>query len=86
MVRGIAAAETDDGVTFRPETTTIREIRDQIDYPGGRHLVGSGAVGQAKWAAWIRKQQLEPVSEEYLDDQVALVAQILDSAFAPAAT
>jgi hypothetical protein len=40
-----------------------------------------GAVGQAKRAAWRRKEHLESVCEENLEDQVALVASYLDPVF-----
>ncbi len=50
--------------------------------PVAPHLAGYGAVGQAKWAAWRRKEHLEPVCEENLDDQIILVASCLDSIFA----
>ena len=50
--------------------------------PIGPHLVGYGGVGQAKWAAWRRKERLEAVCEENLDDQIALVASYLDPVFA----
>ena len=33
---------------------------------------GYGAVGQAKWAAWRRKEHLESACEENLDDQITL--------------
>ncbi len=49
--------------------------------PVAPHLAGYGAVGQAKWAAWRRKEQLESVCEENLDEQIALVAKVLDSVF-----
>ncbi len=44
-------------------------------------LEGYGAVSQRKWAAWRRKERLEAVSEESLDDQIVRVAAILDPAF-----
>jgi hypothetical protein len=49
--------------------------------PVAPHLVGYGAVAQAKWAAWRRKEHLESVCEENLDDQITLVISYLDSAF-----
>ncbi|MCV7093229.1 nucleotidyl transferase AbiEii/AbiGii toxin family protein [Mycobacterium interjectum] len=190
VVRDIAAIDVDDGVLFDLETINVREIRDQVDYPGLRvrvavsigpwqgaaawdvstgdpivppprqvtidrilgepitllgyapetaiaekgvtilergitstrwrdyvdivqlarqgidpdellrsaravaqhrgvtlepiapHLAGYGAVAQAKWAAWRRKEHLESVCEEKLDDQIALVVSRLDSLFA----
>ncbi|KLO29898.1 nucleotidyl transferase AbiEii/AbiGii toxin family protein [Mycobacterium haemophilum] len=50
--------------------------------PVAPHLAGYGAVAQAKWAAWRRKEHLEPVCEENLDDQIALVTSYLDYVFA----
>ena len=50
--------------------------------PIGPHVADYGRVGQAKWAAWRRKEQLQAVSEEKLDDQIALIASLLDPIFA----
>ncbi len=50
--------------------------------PVAPHLAGYSAVAQAKWAAWRRKEHLESVCEENLDDQITLVASCLDSVFA----
>jgi hypothetical protein len=50
--------------------------------PVAPHLAGHGAVGQAKWAAWRRKEHLEPSCEENLDDQITLVTACLDPVFA----
>jgi Nucleotidyl transferase AbiEii toxin, Type IV TA system len=49
--------------------------------PVAPHLADYGAVAQAKWAAWRRKEHLESVCEENLDDQITLVASCLDSVF-----
>jgi hypothetical protein len=49
--------------------------------PVAPHLTGYSAVAQAKWAAWRRKENLESVCEENLDDQIALVASYLDPIF-----
>jgi len=45
-------------------------------------MAGYGAIGQAKWAAWRRKEGLERMCEAMLDDQIARVAEILDPIFA----
>lgn len=50
--------------------------------PVAPHLAGYGTVGQAKWAAWRRKEHLEALCEENLDHQIALVVSCLDSVFA----
>jgi len=39
-------------------------------------------VGQTKWAAWRRKEQLDSVCEANLDEQINLVINVLDSTFA----
>lgn len=44
-------------------------------------LQGYGVVGQSKWAAWRRKEKLEAVCEEDLDEQIIRVAAILDPIF-----
>lgn len=44
-------------------------------------LQGYGALSQSKWAAWRKKEGLEAVCEERLDDQIMLVAEILDPIF-----
>ncbi len=44
-------------------------------------LAEYGLVGQAKWAAWRRRERLESVSMPNLDDQVAIVAAYLDPVF-----
>jgi Nucleotidyl transferase AbiEii toxin, Type IV TA system len=49
--------------------------------PVAPHLAGYGAVAQAKWAAWRRKEHLESACEENLDDQITLVASYLDPVF-----
>lgn len=45
-------------------------------------VTGYGAVGQQKWAAWRRKVGVEGMSEELLDDQMEMVAEVLDDLFA----
>jgi hypothetical protein len=49
--------------------------------PVAPHLAGYGAVAQAKWAAWRRKEHLESACEANLDDQITLVASYLDPVF-----
>lgn len=49
--------------------------------PVSRHLAGYGEVGQAKWAAWRRKEHLESIALPDLDDQVAQVSAYLDPVF-----
>lgn len=42
---------------------------------------GYGAVAQAKWAAWRRKEHVEDISEPDLDDQMVKVVKVLDPVF-----
>ena len=60
----------------------VAQHRGVVLEPVAPHLAAYGEVSQAKWAAWRRKEQLESVCEEQLDDQIALVAACLDSVFA----
>lgn len=60
------------------EVAGYRNVRLQ---PIGPILDGYGKVGQAKWAAWRRKEGLEAICEEPLDDQIVRVAVVLDPVF-----
>jgi hypothetical protein len=60
---------------------TVAQHRGITLEPVAPHLAGCGAVAQAKWAAWRRKEHLESACEENLDDQVAPVASCLDPVF-----
>lgn len=60
----------------------VARHRGVILEPVAPHLAGYGAVGQAKWAAWRRKEGLESACEANLDDQIAQVVSCLDSVFA----
>jgi hypothetical protein len=63
--------------------TVAEYVRHDVEpfEPVAPHLVGYGAVGQAKWAVWRRKEHLESACEENLDDQITLVASCLDPVF-----
>lgn len=60
----------------------VARYRGVMLEPVGPHLIGYGEVGQAKWAAWRRKEGLEAVCEASLDEQMELVALSLDPVFA----
>ncbi len=49
--------------------------------PIAPHIIGYGQIGQAKWAAWRRKERLETICEADLDQQMTLVASYLDPVF-----
>lgn len=72
-----------DATELRSSAEAVAIHRKVTLEPVSPHLKGYGDVGQFKWAAWRRAQQLESVSAELLDDQVALVAEILDPIFGP---
>lgn len=65
----------------------LRAVHAVADYrnvelqPIGPVVEGYGSIGQAKWAAWRRKQGLAGVCEANLDDQMLRVAAILDPVF-----
>lgn len=45
-------------------------------------ITGYGNTGQLKWAAWRAKAGVQALSEELLDDQMKMVADVLDHLFA----
>lgn len=63
---GASAVARYRGVTLEPVTP---------------HLSGYGEVAQAKWAAWRRKEGLEPSTERSLESQITLIASYLDPVF-----
>ena len=63
-------------------TRAVAAFREVTLTPIGPVVEGYGAVGQAKWAAWRKKEGLESVCDENLDDQMLRVAAILDPIFA----
>ena len=75
------AAQGIDTVQLRRAAQAVARHRGITLEPITPHLAGYGQVGQLKWAAWRRKQHLEATSEELLDAQVELVAEVLDPAF-----
>lgn len=77
----LARQSVDPDVLLRSAHAVARHRGVTLE-PIGPHVAGYGRVGQAKWAAWRRKEQLQAVSEEELDDQIALVASLLDPIFA----
>lgn len=56
----------------------LRPVVDSVD--------GYADIGQTKWAAWRRKEGVQDISEEQLEDQMAKVVAILDPVFAAGPT
>lgn len=71
-----------DSVELLRSARAVARYRGVTLGPVAPDLAGYGAAAQAKWAAWRRKEHLESVCEENLDDQVTLIATYLDSVFA----
>lgn len=93
MVHDAAAVNADDGITFELDSISIQVIRDDAEYPGLRMRT---SVTLASWrgkVAWdistgdpiVPAPQTvripREISEENLDDQMALVAAVLDPVF-----
>jgi hypothetical protein len=76
----LAGHGIDPDELLRSARAVARHRRVTLE-PIAPHLAGYGAVGQAKWAAWRRKEQLESVCEESLDEQIDLVINVLDPVF-----
>ncbi len=77
----LAGHGIDPDELLRSARAVARHRRVTLE-PVAPHLAGYGAVGQAKWAAWRRKENLESVCQESLDEQINLVINILDPVFA----
>jgi len=71
---------------LRRSAEAVAEYRNVDLKPISPLVKGYGAIAQSKWAAWRRKEGVEDISEEKLDDQMALVATVLDPVFGSAAT
>lgn len=59
----------------------VAQYRKVTLAPIAHAVAGYGAIGQAKWAAWRRKERVENISEPNLDDQMVKVAAVLDAVF-----
>lgn len=70
---------------LRRSAEAVAEYRNVDLKPISPVVKGYGAIAQAKWAAWRRKEGVEDISEENLDDQMALVVTVLDPVFGSAA-
>ncbi|GAA4892078.1 hypothetical protein GCM10025789_06310 [Tessaracoccus lubricantis] len=70
-----------DVAALRRAAEAVAQHRKVTLEPISQHLERYGTIGQVKWAAWRRKQRLEAVPEALLDDQVALIAALLDPIF-----
>lgn len=70
-----------DREELRRSAEAVAHYRGVTLEPVGPHLEGYGPTAQSKWAAWRRKEHLEPVCEAELDTQVALVAAFIDPVF-----
>lgn len=70
-----------DTVELLRSARAVARYRGVTLEPVTQHLSGYGEVGQAKWAAWRRKEGLESSTEESLESQIGLVAFYLDPVF-----
>ncbi len=70
-----------DAGILRSAAQAVASYRKIELQPIANVIKGYGEIGQAKWAAWRRKEHFEQICEEYLDDQMYLVAAILDPIF-----
>lgn len=77
----LAQANTIDHELLLDSARAVARFRGVELEPIAGHIVGYGAVGQAKWAAWRRKEQLQESCEELLDDQMKLIAEVVDPLF-----
>jgi len=64
----------------------VAEHRGVVIGPVAHVTAGYGAVGQQKWAAWVRKLDLGGTTQSLLDDQVADIARFIDPVYTRSAT
>jgi hypothetical protein len=80
VFKDVCAMETDDGVTFRPDTVHAAEIRKEANYAGVRITFGltdgfaQDAQKQTQWQAFLGKNRLEALR---LEDVVASLRDFL---------
>lgn len=77
----LARTNTIDPELLLESARAVARFRGVELEPIAGHVGRYGEVGQAKWAAWRRKEQLEDSCEELLDDQMRLVAEVVDPVF-----
>jgi len=77
----LARTNTIDRELLLDSARAVARFRGVELEPIAGYVVGYGEVGQAKWAAWRRKEQLVDSCEELLDDQMRLVAEVIDPVF-----
>lgn len=77
----LPARHTINQAQLRQAAEAVARHRNINLAPIGPVIENYGAIAQAKWAAWRRKENVEDISEENLDDQLALVAAVLDPVF-----
>lgn len=70
-----------DPEELRRAAEAVAKYRGMELQPIGESVDGYGIVGQAKWAAWRRKEGVEGISEADLEEQMARVASVLDPVF-----
>ncbi|TWP33849.1 nucleotidyl transferase AbiEii/AbiGii toxin family protein [Leekyejoonella antrihumi] len=80
----LAAQYAIDRAELRRSAEAVAQFR-KVDLKPIRPVVKDyGDTAQVKWAAWRRKEGFEEFSAENLDDQMVLVAEILDPVFGQA--
>ena len=77
----LAQTQELDPDELRRSAEAVARYRGVGLQPIGDVVDGYGAIGQAKWAAWRRKEGVESISEADLDEQMAHVASALDPIF-----
>ena len=80
----LARSQPLDPALLRASAQAVAAHRGVTLEPVTPHLQGYGAVAQPKWAAWRRREGFDTISEEHLDDQIGLVADVLDPILAHA--
>lgn len=71
---------------LRNAAKAVARHRDVVLGPVAPAVDGYGDVGQAKWMAWRKKNELQERCEALLDDQMAALARFVDPVYTGDAT
>ena len=73
--------QTIDQTSLLQAVQAVARYRQVKLRPIDEVVAGYGDLSQAKWAAWRRKSRMQETCEEQLDDQMKLIADILNPIF-----
>lgn len=80
-LRALARAYPHDGAELRTAAAAVAAHREVALAPIAPLIAGYGLVGQAKWAVWLRKNEMTDAAEASLDGQMMAIVAFIDPVF-----